>query len=76
MTEESFVLYYLGMNDRELEEYIYEYGEVMKHIGRCETDGKEGMKEYNKLISQKEKLIATFDVYFKNNSKLKKALNI
>lgn len=49
----------------------------MKHIGKCETDGKEGMKEYNKLISQKEKLIEYFDGYFNNNnSKLKKALNL
>lgn len=65
------------MINKELEEQIYQYGEVMKHIGKCETDGKEGMKEYNKLISQKEKLIEYFDGYFNNNnSKLKKALNL
>ena len=54
------------MTNKELEEQIYEYGEVMKHIGRCETDGKEGMKEYNKLISQKEKLMSSFDKHFKS----------
>ena len=64
------------MSPKILEEKIYEYGEVMKHIGRCETDGKTGMKEYNKLLSEKEKLIKFFDEHFKDNSKLKKALLI
>lgn len=64
------------MTDKELEELIYEYGETLKHIGRCETDGKTGMKEYNKLISQKERIIEKFDKHFKTNTKLKKALNL
>ena len=64
------------MTDKELEELIYEYGETLKHIGRCETDGKTGMKEYNKLIFQKERIIEKFDKYFKTNTKLKKALNL
>ena len=76
LTEENNRLYYLGMTNRELEELIYEYGETLKHIGRCETDGKTGMKEYNKLISHKEKIMEKFDKYFKNDSKLKKALNL
>lgn len=65
-----------SMKDNELEEKIYEYGETMKHIGRCETDGKTSMKEYSKLISQKEKLIKEFDLHFKNSSKIKNTLSI
>lgn len=64
------------MTNKELEELIYEYGETLKHIGRCETDGKTGMKEYNKLIFQKEKIVEKFDKYFKGDSKVKKALNL
>jgi hypothetical protein len=64
------------MNNKDLENKIYEYGEVMKHIGRCETDGKVGMKEYNKLINEKEKLIKFFDDYFQTNLKVKKTLPI
>lgn len=76
LTDRNRRLYYLGMTNKELEELIYEYGETLKHIGRCETDGKTNMKEYNKLISQKEKIVEKFDKYFKNDSKLKKALNL
>jgi translation initiation factor 2 beta subunit (eIF-2beta)/eIF-5 len=54
------------MSPKELEEHIYEYGETMKHIGRCETNDKSSTKEYNRLISAKEKLIEKFDSYFKN----------
>jgi hypothetical protein len=54
------------MSPKELEDYIYEYGETMKHIGRCETNDKSSTKEYNRLISAKEKLIEKFDSYFKN----------
>ena len=53
----------------DIEELIYEYGETMKHIGRCETNDKSSSKEYNKLISKKEDLIKKFDVYFKNTKK-------
>lgn len=76
MTQKRTRLYYLAMSNKELEELIYEYGETLKQIGRCETDGKTGMKEYSKLISQKEKIVEKFDKYFKNDSKLKKALNL
>ncbi len=51
---------------------IYDYGETMKHIGRSETNDKSSSKEYNKLISHKEKLIEKFDEFFKNNKKLMK----
>lgn len=65
------------MTNKELEELIYTYGETMKHIGRCETDGKTGMKEYTKLIKEKESLVKQFDSYFKAKpSSLKKALNL
>lgn len=64
------------MTNKELEELIYAYGETMKQIGRCETDGKVGMKEYNKLISEKEKIIQKFDSYFKSNIKVLKTLNL
>jgi hypothetical protein len=64
------------MNEKMLEELIYEYGETMKHIGRCETNDKSSTKEYNKLISQKEKLMKQFDSYFKKDNKVLKTLGI
>jgi hypothetical protein len=64
------------MNNKELEELIYEYGETMKHIGRCETNDKSSTKEYNKLISEKEKIVSRFDLYFKGDIKLRKTLGV
>ena len=64
------------MNNRELEDLIYEYGETMKHIGRCETNDKSSTKEYNKLISEKEKIVSRFDLYFKGDIKLRKTLGV
>jgi hypothetical protein len=64
------------MNNRELEDLIYEYGETMKHIGRCETNDKSSTKEYNKLLSQKEKIVSRFDSYFKGDIKLRKTLGV
>jgi len=64
------------MSNKDLEELIYEYGEVMKHIGRCETDGKTAMKEYSKLVSQKEKIVDQFDHHFMVNTKLSRSLGI
>jgi hypothetical protein len=64
------------MNSKELEELIYEYGETMKHIGRCETNDKSSTKEYNKLISEKEKIVSRFDSYFKGDIKLRKTLGV
>jgi hypothetical protein len=60
------------MNLKDIESMIYDYGETMKHIGRSETNDKSSSKEYNKLISHKEKLIEKFDEFFKNNKKLMK----
>ena len=36
---------------------IYDYGETLKHIGKFETDEKTSLKEYNKLVDHKEKLV-------------------
>lgn len=69
-------MYNTSVNMNDLEEMIYEYGETMKHIGRCETNDKSSTKEYNKLISQKEKLIEKFDSFFKHDKKVMKSLNI
>ena len=64
------------MTNKELEELIYEYGETLKHIGRCETDGKTTMKEYSKLVAEKEKIIQKFDSHFKGDSKVRKTLGL
>jgi len=64
------------MTNKELEELIYEYGETMKHIGKSETNEKSNMKEYNKLISQKENIIQKFDSHFNTSSKLSRTLNV
>lgn len=64
------------MTNKELEELIYEYGETLKHIGRCETDGKTSMKEYSRLISLKEKIVQKFDSYFKGDTKIRKTLGV
>jgi hypothetical protein len=56
-----------------IEELIYDYGNVMYTIGRYETDGKDTGKEYNKLVKRKEELKKIFDEYF--NSSTKKMAN-
>lgn len=63
------------MQNKDLEEMIYEYGHIMYRLGRMETDGNASTKEYNKYSDMKEKLVKQFDEYFKYDSeKLKKAL--
>ena len=64
------------MTNKELEEAIYEYGDIMKQIGRCETNEKIGTKEYNKLISNKEKLMEKFDSHFQSSIRVSKTLHI
>lgn len=64
------------MTNKELEELIYEYGETLKHIGRCETDGKTSMKEYSRLVALKEKIVQKFDSYFKGDTKIRKTLGV
>lgn len=66
------------MTNSELEELIYEYGNVMYKLGRMETDDKVSSKEYSKFYSSKEKLMNKFDEYFKTsiNKKAKNSLGI
>ena len=64
------------MTNNDLEELIYEYGDVMKQIGKAETNDKIGMKDYNKLLSQKDKIVENFEAYFKSSKKLAKTLNL
>jgi len=55
---------------------IYDYGETLKHIGKFETDERISLKEYNKLVDHKEKLVEQFNEHFNSNSKMAKSLNI
>jgi hypothetical protein len=64
------------MNTNELEELIYEYGHVMYRLGRMETDDKASTKDYNKTLSQKEKIVEEFKKHFKTSSKVAKTLGI
>jgi hypothetical protein len=48
----------------------------MYRIGRMETDDKAGMKEYNKLIKQKEEYMEIFNSYFKSSIKVAKSLGV
>lgn len=52
-----------------LEELVYEFGNVMYTLGRYETDGRETTKEYNKLMKRKEELYKLFDEFFKASSR-------
>lgn len=64
------------LNSKELEEFIYEYGHIMYQIGRAETDDKIHTKDYNKLVSRKEKIVETFNDHFKSNFRLAKTLHL
>lgn len=64
------------MTTKEFEELVYEYGHVMYKLGRMETDEKQSMKEYNKLINQKEKIVEKFKEYFKSSNKVAKTLGV
>ena len=65
------------MDNKSIEEKIYEYGHVMYRLGRMETDANESTKEYNKFLNMKEKLVKEFDEHFKNSiSKLRQSLNV
>jgi len=57
------------MENKTLEEKIYEFGQVMYRLGRMETDGKDSTKEYNKMSKMREDLTKEFDGHF-NSSKL------
>jgi hypothetical protein len=53
----------------DIEEAVYEFGQVMYKIGRFETDGKDTNKEYNKLLKRKKELTEMFDEFFNSNLK-------
>jgi hypothetical protein len=67
------------MTNKDLEEFIYEYGHVMYRLGRMETDGNTTTKEYNKFYAMKEKLVKDFDEHFGSSgsiSKIAKTLGV
>ena len=65
------------MDNKILEEKIYEFGNVLYRLGRMETDGKDTTKEYNKLCKVKENLTNEFNEYFKSgNKKIAKSLGL
>jgi hypothetical protein len=63
------------MSNKDLEEKIYEFGNVMYRLGRMETDDKTAMKEYNKLCKEREEFTKEFDQHFKSPSMNKKLAN-
>jgi hypothetical protein len=66
------------MKDTELEELIYEYGQVMYRLGRMETDEKASTKEYNKFCDMRDKLKKQFDEHFSSDKyqSLKKSMGV
>jgi len=44
------------INESNIAEVIYEFGNVQYRLGRMETDGRESDKVYAKLLKRKEKL--------------------
>jgi len=61
------------MENKILEEKIYEFGHVMYRLGRMETDGKDSTKEYNKFCKMREDLTKEFIEHFKTSKINKKA---
>jgi hypothetical protein len=66
------------MTNKDLEEKIYEFGNVLYQIGRMETDGKDTSKEYNKMCKRREQLTDEFSSHFKTgiNMKVAKTLDL
>lgn len=65
------------MTNKELEEKIYEYAQIMYRIGRMETDDKASTKEYNKACKDREDLMKEFDSHFNTNvAKLRSTLGV
>lgn len=48
-----------------MEEVVYEFGNVQYRIGRLETDGRDSEKEYNRLVKRKEELGKIIAEFFK-----------
>ena len=53
-----------NVSNSNMEEVVYEFGNVQYRIGRLETDGRESQKEYNKLLKRKEELTKIIDKFF------------
>ena len=53
------------INESNIEEVIYEFGNVQYRLGRMETDGRESDKVYSKLLKRKEKLGKIIAEFFK-----------
>jgi len=53
-----------SISNKELENTIYEFGQVMYKIGRLETDGKQTQKEYIQYTKKREELTKKFDEFF------------
>jgi hypothetical protein len=53
-------------NSIDLEEKIFEYGNVMYRLGRMETDGLDSsQKEYTKMTKRKEELVVIISKFLK-----------
>lgn len=53
------------MNEKDLEELIYEYGSITYRLGRLETDERGSDKEYTKNLKRKEEIVKIFDEYLR-----------
>lgn len=53
------------INLSNMEEVVYEFGNVQYRIGRLETDGRDSEKEYNRLVKRKEELGKIIAEFFK-----------
>jgi len=48
-----------------MEEVVYEFGNVQYRLGRLETDGRDSGKDYNRLMKRKEELGKIIAEFFK-----------
>jgi len=54
----------IKINESNMEEVVYEFGNVQYKLGRLETDGRDSDKVYNKLLKRKEELSKIIDKFF------------
>jgi phage host-nuclease inhibitor protein Gam len=54
------------MLKNDIQNEIYELGNIMYKIGRLETDEKASTKEYNIYCKKREELTKKIDEFFKN----------
>jgi hypothetical protein len=57
----------INLKNNQLQEVIYEFGQVMYKLGRMETDEKQSTKEYNQYCKKREELTKKIDEFFKNS---------